>query len=169
MKKKLVEELVVVNEAEALDAREPRRYELGYLLVPIIAPTAIAETVETLIRGTVTKLGGEIIDGGEPKLISLAYSIRKTVDNKNLRFKEAYFTSLRFTLSPEQVSLLDQTLSASPLVLRFLIVEMPTQVEEPRREPRPTESVTAITPGAGESMSQVEMDREIDSLLTATT
>ncbi len=102
MKKKPTEELEVINEAEALDSREPRRYELGYLLVPILATAAVSGTVETLIRGTITKLGGEIIDGEEPKLIPIMYPIRKTVENKNLRFKEAYFASIRFLLAPDQ-------------------------------------------------------------------
>ena len=167
MKKKLVEETVVINETEALDQREPRRYELGYLLVPILATTAVSGTVETLIRGTITKLGGEIIDGEEPKLIPIMYPIRKTVENKNLRFKEAYFASIRFLLAPDQVTTLDQTLRFSPDVLRFLIIDKPAQVEEPpRREPKMDDN--ASTPASGEVMSQTEMDKEIDSLLTAT-
>lgn len=170
MKKESIEELVVINETENDDAREPRRYELGYLLVPIIATTAVVETVETLIRGTITKLSGAIIDGEEPKLIPIMYPIRKTIDNKSLRFKEAYFASLRFTLAPEKVVELDQAFRASTLVLRFLIVETPAQVEEPRRQPKEGNDITATE--AGETvgmMSQAEMDREIDSLLTATT
>ena len=148
-----------------------RRYEIGYLLVPIIAAETVAQTVETLIRGAIIAAGGQILDGGEPKLVPLAYPIRKTIDNKNLRFREAYFASLRFNISPDQIAPLDQTLRSSPHLLRFLIVELPVQTEEPRRRPRMSAPPSAerskeeLLP-VGETMSQAEMDREIEGLLT---
>ena len=102
----------------------------------------------------------------------LAYPIRKTIDNKNLRFREAYFASLRFNITPNRIAPLDQTLRLSPLLLRFLMVELPVQVEESPRRPRtitppPAEKVEEkLSPGI--PMSQTEMDREIEGLLLPT-
>ncbi|MFH1170677.1 MAG: 30S ribosomal protein S6 [Candidatus Vogelbacteria bacterium] len=165
MKEETIDDLLVVAETDTDEAREARRYEIGYLLVPTIATASVADTVSTLIRDAIAQAGGQIIAGDEPKLISLMYPIRKTIDNKNLRFKEAYFASLRFTVAPDQITLLDQAWRFSPAVLRFLIIELPALVEEPHRRPR-EESISPIPPVApAETMSQVEMDREIDSLL----
>mgnify|MGYP001587481716 CR=1 FL=1 len=151
---------------------DTRRYEIGYLLVPTIAAEAVAATIETLLRGTIAAGGGQILGGGEPKLMPLAYPIRKTIDNKNLRFREAYFASLRFNITPNRIAPLDQTFRLSPLLLRFLMVELPVQVEESPRRPRtitplPTEKVEEkLSPGI--PMSQTEMDREIEGLLLPT-
>lgn len=166
-----VEKLIVVDPAEAGDDREPRRYEISYLLAPIIAVEAVASTVETLIRGTILAAGGQILSGEEPKLLPLAYPIRKTIDNKSLRFREAHFASLRFNFSPDQIAVFDQTLRLSSHLLRFLIVELPVQTEELRRRPKAAtppfaERVKAESFPAGETMSQAEMDREIEGLLT---
>mgnify|MGYP001590472688 CR=1 FL=1 len=150
-----------------LEAGETRRYEVGYLLVPTIAAESVAGTVDTLIRDAITKAGGQIIAGDGPKLISLMYPIRKTIDNKNLRFKEAYFASLRFTVAPNQIVSLDQSWRFSPAMLRFLIIELPALVEEPPRRPKgePVSPIPPVEPVPTEAMSQVEMDREIDNLL----
>lgn len=154
------------------DEHELRRYEIGYLLVPIIGAEQVGTTVDTLIRGPIIAAGGQILGSGEPKLISLAYSMRKTLDNKNLRFKEGYFGSLFFTAFPHQISSLDQTFRSSPALLRFLITELPARAEEPVRRPKEIVSPTPLDqvsrPESGpvpHPMSQAEMDREIDELL----
>lgn len=175
MKDEIIEEFSVANAADNNnnndDDCEPRRYEIGYLLTPMIAAPQVAQTVETLIRGTIVTAGGKIIGSEEPKLISLPYPIRKTVDNKNLRFKEAYFASLHFSVLPDQVAALDQVFRFSPVLLRFLIVELPTRIEESRRRPREVVPLPTVNnaPKDGESavpaMSQADMDREIDELL----
>ena len=169
MKDEIIEELSVVGEIETDDGREPRRYEIGCLLTPIIAVEAVEATAETLIRGVIGAAGGQIIGGENPKLIPLAYFIRKTVENKNLRFREAYLVSLRFSVTPEKIIELDKIFRASSSVLRFLIVELPPPGEESHRRPK-----EAIPSSAEESkndelpgtvMSQADMDREIDGLL----
>ena len=172
MEDKIIEKLPVVDVVETDDVREPRRYEIGYLLSPIIAPENVSATVETLIRRTILAAGGQVIFDEAPKLIPLAYSIRQTVENKNLRFQEAYFSSLRFLVAPEKIAELDRTFRFSPPVLRFLIVELPTQVEEPRRRVKedapPSEGSAGSSKGggpAGVEMSQADMDREIEELL----
>ena len=156
------DELLVVAEAETDDERPARRYEIGYLLVPTLATSTVADTVETLLRVPIAKASGQIIDGEESKLIPIMYPIRKIIDNKNFRFKEAHFGSLQFSLPPAKVIELDQVFRASPLMLRFLIIELPTQVEEPRRRLK----VDEVLPSP--AMSQVDIDREIDSLLAPT-
>jgi ribosomal protein S6 len=167
MKEETIDDLLVVPETDIDDAREARRYEIGYLLVPTIAVADVASTVETLIRDTIAKAGGQIISGDEPKLIPLMYPIRKTVENKNLRFKEAYFASLRFTVTPDQIISFDQVWRFSSAMLRFLIIELPALVEEPKRRlpDEPTSPISPAEPAPTEAMSQVDMDREIDNLL----
>lgn len=174
MKDELIEELPVIDTAETDNDLEPRRYELGYLLTPIIAAETVSGTVETLIRGTITAAGGQIIGGEEPKLIPLAYPIRKTVENKNLRFQEAYFASLRFSAPPVKIIELDKVFRFSPTVLRFLIIESPKPVAESRHRPkdnvgRPPAEETKdkekeLEPPEA-AMSQADLDREIEGLL----
>ena len=167
MKGETIDDLLVVAETDTDDEREARRYEVGYLLVPTIAVADVADTVETLIRDSIAKAGGQIIAGDEPKFIPLMYPIRKTIDNKNLRFKEAYFASLCFTVMPGQIASLDQAWRFSPAILRFLIVESPALKEEPKRRlpDDPTLPIPPTEPVPAEAMSQVDMDREIDNLL----
>ncbi len=171
----IIEDLPAVDVVETDDDREPRRYEIGYLLSPIVAAENVSATVETLIRGAILVAGGQVIVGEEPKLIPLAYPIRQTVENKNLSFQEAYFASLHFTVTPEKIIELDKAFRFSPSVLRFLIIESPKPVEEPRHRPKEdapsSERSTRFAKGGeptGVEMSQADMDREIDSLLATT-
>jgi len=174
MKGKTIEKLPVVVGTDTDDVNEPRRYEVSYLLIPIIAIEQITGTVETLIRGTITTAGGQIIGGEEPKLISLTYSIRKTIDNKNLRFKEAYFASLRFTISPDQIELLARAFRFSPPILRFLVIELPKHTEDSRRQPKEKvvllakNNVIKDEQSLVAEMTQADIDREIDELLVST-
>lgn len=147
----------------------PRRYELGCLLSPLLAAESLADTIETLIRKPIMDVGGQIVDSKEPQSISLAYPIRKRIDNKNLRFREAHLISLRFLVPPEEIAALDRIFRFSPLLLRCLLIELPIRAEKPRRQPK-----GPLPPSAGSSredepeegaMSQADMDREIEGLL----
>jgi len=173
MKNEVIEESPIVETIENSDDRESRLYELGCLLVPIIAVESLASTIETLIRGTIVSAGGQITHSEEPRSTTLAYPIRKTIDNKNVRFKEAHFVFCRFRISPEKVIELDQVFRFSPILLRHLLTELPViQTEESHhRLPEPVPSSIESSKKVEEplplmrTMSDADMDEEIEGLL----
>lgn len=99
-----------------------RVYEVGYLLVPTLSeeemPVAYGSLKELIIS-----LGGEMISDEMPKMIDLAYTMKKTIQNVRNRFDSAYFGWSKFFMDAEKVSELKKKLDLNTQVIRFLIVK----------------------------------------------
>lgn len=100
---------------------EPRVYELGFLLSPVIREEDL-DTRTDEIKEIITKTGATIISDGAPEFIDIAYEMVKVIDNKRVRFTQGYFGWIKFTVSPDQVKGILQSIESHALVIRALLV-----------------------------------------------
>ena len=103
-------------------APEPRIYELGYHLLPILGEEDIEKEREALVA-TITTLDGEIIDEEKPALINLAYTMYKKVNNKKTPYDQAYFGWIKFRLSPEELVNVKKDVEREDNILRYLLIQ----------------------------------------------
>ncbi|MBI2627562.1 30S ribosomal protein S6 [Candidatus Nomurabacteria bacterium] len=99
-----------------------RVYELGYLLVPTIKEEDVSVNYGNL-KELISSFGSEIITDEMPKMINLAYSVRKVISNVRSNFNKAYFGWTKFTMNGEQVLELKKNLNLNPNFIRFLILK----------------------------------------------
>ena len=103
------------------EEREPRIYEIGYLLSPVIRAEDIEAKSQTL-HALVTSLGGVVIADGAPEYIDLAYTMIKVIDNKKTRFDQAYFGWIKFELNPEKTAELKELFDREISIIRYLFI-----------------------------------------------
>lgn len=176
-------------EAEKAEvSRPPQEYELAYLLTPLLAAESLAGTVEDVFRRPLLDVQAEISEGAEPRLIDLAYPLRKRIEHQSAVFKQAFFGWLRFRLAPENVVALERQWFGRSSILRFLLVVAPPALLAGRRPAPVNQSPAAARRGerraervrgegatlpapaleAAGAMDRAAIDREIDHLLTPT-
>lgn len=105
---------------------EPRVYELGFLLSPVIREEDLDARVDEL-KGIITNAAGTIIADARPEFIDIAYEMVKVIDNKNVRFRQGYFGWIKFTLTPDQLKPVTELLEKNQLVIRMLITKTVTE------------------------------------------
>ena len=97
---------------------EIKKYELGYLLSPLIPAADLESIVQEQIVALIVSLGGEVAASPVPVMKTLAYLIKKDTGNKRANFKEAYFGYIHFTLNPANITKLNEALVKVDVVLR---------------------------------------------------
>jgi ribosomal protein S6 len=165
-----------VENSTELETKEAKTYELGYLLTPFLPLEKVEETVDAMYKSLITDLGGEIVIKHLPKMRTLAYPVAKIISNKKSLYQEAYFSAVKFQLSPDRIRTQQEMLEKDGNVLRFLVVNIPKRAERvvvPRsstllRRPRP------VTPAEekadkGPEMTSEQIDKEIEGLLDSPT
>lgn len=103
-------------------ATDARVYEVGYLLVPIIAEEEVPVQY-TNLKDLVVSLGGEMISDDMPKMIPLAYTMLKVVSNIRSKYNNAYFGWVKFEMNPDKINELKAKLDLDPNMIRFLITK----------------------------------------------
>lgn len=151
---------------------EGKLYELSYLLTPLVAPEAVAETVEQEIKRRLLAASAAIKHEMPPRLRTLAYPIKKVVEHKGSIFREAYFGSIVFRAAPAAVVALEAELEKSPIIIRHLLIILPARaVVLPARSRSPAQPATAPTAlpaeTTGKKMTTAAIDEEINQLLAA--
>ncbi len=141
-------------------------YEVGFLLVPETTEEKLPEAFGNLKDAILSK-GAIAISEEFPKLISLAYTMEKTINNKNERFNEAYFGWIKFEAPGESIATIDAMLRLRDDVVRHLIT---STVRENtiaskrglgvRRRPKDVKDKESAP-----EMSKEEIDREIEALV----
>ena len=114
-RKKVVKEVV-------LETLDPRVYEVGYLLSPAVRDENLTSALAK-IQETITTAGGTIIAEGEPEFIDLAYEMTRVIENKNIRFTQAYFGWIKFTIEPKQIVEINAVLETNIDIIRFLVLK----------------------------------------------
>lgn len=155
--------------------KEPRVYEIGYLLVPHIKEEDVDTKVDAL-RKMITDKGGLPIAEGRPELIELAYPISKDIENKRQQYTKGYFGWIKFDISPEATMTLKKEMDAQASIMRYLLIttvredtrignallaKPPHKKDEVTGEAAPYEKVVE-TPA--EPMNEEELDKKIDEL-----
>ena len=158
-----------------LNDREPKLYEIGFLLSPLVTETAVTETVAKEIGGVILTAGGKVEAEINPVLTKLAYSVTKTINHKNYSYKDAYFGAVRFSALPDSISKISEILDKSTIVIRYLITV--TSADQPFEGPKAslTETKEEVQVSGEEVVVPTEpvtenkdLDQEIDNLLTET-
>ncbi|MDP9249727.1 MAG: 30S ribosomal protein S6 [bacterium] len=158
------------NDTNELDMTE-RVYELGYLLVPTIPEEEVPAAFGNL-KEMATSLGGIPVSEEMPKLIPLAYTMSKVVQNVRHKFNTAYFGWIKFTMETEKVLELKKKLDLDPNLVRFLLLKTvkentiaarrfvrPDMHKRPKSDrPEGTEVPVAI--------NKEEIDKEIDAMVS---
>jgi ribosomal protein S6 len=100
---------------------EPRIYEIGYLLSPAVRDEDLAAQIESL-KETLAKFGASFIAEGAPEFIDLAYQMTRVIDNKNIRFNQAYFGWVKIEIDPKGIALVKEFLDSNILIIRYLLI-----------------------------------------------
>lgn len=151
--------------------KNSRIYEVGYLLVPTISEENVPAAYSSL-KDLVVSLGGEIISDEMPKMISLAYTMLKVVQNVRNKFDTAYFGWVKFEMDPEKVSELKNKLDIDPNVIRFLILKTVREntIAAKRFVHRDSRRRVSAPKKEGENETSLpidkeEIDKEIDAMI----
>ncbi len=160
-------------ENETATEANAKVYELGYLLVPTIAPDDVPVNYGNL-KELVASFGGEIITDEMPKMTNLAYSMLKVVSNVRNKFNTAYFGWIKFTMSAPKLLELKKALDLDSNIIRFLILKTVKEntiaakrfvrgetYKRPSFIKRSMENETAVP------INKEEIDKEIDALVAA--
>ncbi len=159
-------------------SEEIKLYEVGYLLLPMIADEALATEVAAL-RELVEKHGGAVETADLPKSRPLAYTIDKKIANKRTEFKHAYFGWIIFRALPEAAPVIKAELDKQDNILRFLLTETVKYEVTPRRIPQAVaeEAVPApvveVTKQAKQEVvkpvfTSEDIDKEVEGLIATT-
>ena len=98
---------------------QPRLYELGYLLAPLIASESTSEEVARIKK----ILGDNIQSEGLPTMQRLAYTISKHIGSNRHEFDDAYFGWIKFETTPEQLSSIKNELEKLEMIVRYLLIK----------------------------------------------
>jgi ribosomal protein S6 len=166
------EEKDLKNEEIEAETREPKVYELGYLLVPTITVEDVPIMYGNL-KELVSSMGGEIISDEMPKSIPLAYTMLKVVKNVRSKFDTAYFGWVKFSMSASAIVSLKKKLDLDSNVIRFLILKTVKEntiaakrfVGRDMVRRKPATSVKTDESGAPVEINKEEIDKEIDAMV----
>ncbi len=169
-----------------LDLKDPKVYEIGYLLVPLVPEADKLSIVDEVITSNIKSKGGVVITDMAPEMRKLEYTIRKMMNNKYAKFSDAYFGAIKFELNPADVASINEVVKKSDHILRYILIESSRnneakpakQVEgvkkiasktktESKSASTTTESVSADDVKSVDPESKKVIDKEIEDLLTS--
>jgi ribosomal protein S6 len=146
-------------------------YELGYLLVPTIKEEDVPVNYGNL-KELVSSFGGEIIADEMPKMMTLAYVMKKVTSNVRSKFSTAYFGWIKFTMDASKILELKKRLDLDPNFIRFLILKTVKEntiaakrfirgeiYKKPKSKSPENETAVPI--------NKEEIDKEIEALVAA--
>ncbi len=143
-------------------------YEIGYLLVPIIAEENVAAEVEN-IKSLLAKHEGAQITEDFPKLRPLAYNMVKAIGPERSKYDKAYFGWIKFEMMAGNVPLLKTDLDKNDHILRFMLIATV------RENTMMTQKLVFRPAGEGEvakeegvepaKVSEEELDKTIENLV----
>jgi ribosomal protein S6 len=120
-----------------------RYYEVGFMVTPSLEETNV-QTVAKEINALITKLGGSVIDGEEPRLRRLAYPIYKVIGGQKIAATTGYFGWSKFEIdqekSAEAVETLGKNLKGIEELLRFILIKTVKEKTYTPREPEAMEN-----------------------------
>lgn len=111
-----------VIEKDDSDSLVSRVYELGYLFSPNIKEDEILSVFDSL-KVKIQNFGGVFVSEELPKMIPLAYTMIKTIQNKNHKFDSAYFGWIKFEMDSSSIKTLEKDLKLDNNLIRFLIIK----------------------------------------------
>jgi ribosomal protein S6 len=108
------------------DHKEAQVYELGYLVLPSV-PEEGLEKVVSNIRSIIEKAGGKTLDGEDPVLDDLAYSMSKTIGARKYVVDEAYIGWMKFEAESSMIEAVKTGVEKIDEILRHLLIKVPRE------------------------------------------
>jgi len=131
----------IIDTKESIELREPRVYEIGYLVLPALGAQGVADAVDE-IKAKLSTMGAEHISEGEAQHIDLAYEMMKIINNQNTFLTTAYFGWIKFAINPEAIAGINKMLDNRPEILRYLLSK--TTREDTMLNAKPMSTVVEI-------------------------
>ncbi|HDQ16651.1 MAG TPA: hypothetical protein ENN31_00845 [Candidatus Vogelbacteria bacterium] len=159
------------NKENIKTSEEARRYELGYLITPLLPAEKVSSELTEKVILPLEKLGCMIINQQTPTMMNLAYILYKTIEHKRDKYKQAYFGNIIFSVKPENISKVKDIIDKSGLFLRYLLIIAPT-VSTKTGSRSMIKSIRPIKKDSGKDkevpvvVKEEEIDKEIEGLLT---
>lgn len=100
---------------------EPRLYELGFLLLPLVEEEKVQEELDG-IKKIIQEVGGVFSSEKLPRKIELAYEIAKKIDGTKKKFKNAYFGWVRFEMNPSLMEKIKEEMDKHINTLRYILI-----------------------------------------------
>lgn len=143
-------------------------YEVGYLILPSVPEEHVAAEVQN-VKNLVEKHGGAFVTEDFPKLRQLAYSMKKLINGRHLKFDKAYFGWVKFETNPVEVPALKAGLEKLENLLRFLLIETVREntlhTPRPVFRPQPAAEGDAPKDQPQEKISEEQIEKEIENLV----
>jgi ribosomal protein S6 len=149
-------------------------YEVGFHVVPTVEEAKVADVVE-MVRKALSSAKAEVLSEQFPAKMTLAYTIERSATGKHEKYNEAYFGWIKFAVEErEGIQGVEDTLRASKDILRFLLVasslveatQQRRAVFSSNRLEGETIKKPASTPEEGGAVSEAELDKSIDALVS---
>jgi len=136
---------------------DPKLYEIGYLLTPLIPADKLADEAN-LIRAVIEGEKGLIAGEEAPKSRALAYEIKK--------LSTAYFGWIRFMARPDAIESIKKSFDNNANLLRFLILnaEEETVSQNPLRAARVKGIGPRETGEPKEEIKEEEIDKKLEEI-----
>lgn len=141
--------------------KNPKKYEIAFVLPSSIAEEAMAEHTQK-IAAVIEAEAGIISHSESPRKHRLAYPIGKE--------QNGYFGWIKFTALPEAIAAIEKKIKAAPSLMRHLIVEDTIPVQQFPRIPRPASApIPAVAPKreeeADERLDLEALDKKLEEIL----
>jgi ribosomal protein S6 len=149
-------------------------YEIGFILVPTIGEGELASEFGA-VKSKIEGFGAVAIAEEFPQRIDLAYEMAKTIANRKIKFNEGYFGWIKFELAPDKISLVKDFAEKNDKVIRALIISTVREntvigkkfvSKTERKRPIKGAAVSAEKTEVAGPIDAVELDKQIDSLVT---
>ncbi len=158
-----------------IDLKDPKMYELGFLLSPFVPEADKVDTITKLIIAPIEAATGVVTGQTPAAMRKLAYTMSKSVNHKKASFTDAYFGAIRFTVTPDKVEGIGKAVEGSDSIIRILVVEIPPRSQvtaSPARTPEgstdaPVSDVAPEVVSVDSPIDNEKIDLEIEELLTA--
>lgn len=178
MKEKVTEENIeLIDEVDNSDDAESQVYEIGFHIVSTVEEEKVASEFG-LIKSLIEKSGGTIISDEYPKLVELAYEIKKSIEGKNQVFSTAYFGWIKFEMKTSNVAVFKEEVDINKNILRYLIIKTVkestitpknavfSETSTPKKKKIKTAlEVDDIKEKSESKMTEAELDKTIEELI----
>ncbi len=148
---------------DALDAGEPRVYELGFHLDPELPSDEVKKAYDAIL-GAVTS-NGSLIAEGAPQKIPLAYTISRQDTSGRRDFDSAHFSWVVYEATPEAHDKVLSVAGGDKSIIRF--IDLLTTKETARHATEMRELAIKMSEQAEES--EVVADTDLDVALEKVT
>ena len=161
--------------SQEVQYKDPRVYEIGYLLLPTLSEEEAVEATDK-VRKIITDATGLPLAEEKANLMTLAYSMSKTIDNVPKSFTQAYFGWIKFDVTPDRIAAINLACGAFLPMLRHLCiatVREDTRAKRARRAPSSRTSKSRDTITGSDAVSEkadvapmdiAKVDKEIEEL-----